>query len=39
MFSDSLAGIAPASVPAFVAAQFGGAAVALLLHRGLSKGR
>jgi glycerol uptake facilitator-like aquaporin len=39
MFSDSFAGIAPASVPAFVAAQFGGAAVALLLHRGLSKGR
>jgi len=39
MFSDSFAGIAPASVPAFVAAQLAGAAGALLLHVWLSKGR
>ncbi len=35
MFSDSFAGIAPASVPGFVLAQFAGAAVGLLLHRAL----
>jgi glycerol uptake facilitator-like aquaporin len=33
MFSDSFAGIAPASVPAFVLAQSAGAAGALLVHR------
>lgn len=35
MFSDSFAGIAPASVPGFVLAQLAGAAVGALLHRGL----
>jgi len=35
MFSDSFAGIAPASVPGFVAAEFIGAALALLAHRAL----
>jgi arsenate reductase len=35
MFSDSFAGIAPASVPAFVAAQLLGAVVALAAIRGL----
>lgn len=34
MFSDSFAGIAPASVPGFVAAQFAGAAIGLAIHRG-----
>ena len=33
MFSDSFAGIAPASVPGFVLAQLAGAAVGLGLHR------
>jgi glycerol uptake facilitator-like aquaporin len=33
MFSDSFAGIAPASVPAFIAAQFVGAFLGLALHR------
>ena len=33
MFSDSFAGIAPASVPAFVAAQFVGAALAVAVNR------
>jgi glycerol uptake facilitator-like aquaporin len=33
MFSDSFAGIAPASVPGFVLAQFAGAAGAVLMHR------
>lgn len=33
MLSDSFAGIAPASVPGFVLAQFGGAGVGLALHR------
>ena len=33
MFSDSFAGIAPASVPAFVAAQFVGAFLGWALHR------
>lgn len=33
MFSDSFAGIAPASVPGFVAAQSAGAAAALWIHR------
>lgn len=33
MFSDSVAGIAPASVPAFAGAELLGAAVALLVHR------
>lgn len=36
MFSDSYAGIAPASVPAFVAAELAGAALGLLAHRALS---
>ncbi len=35
MFSDSFAGIAPASVPGFVAAQLAGAALAVLAHRAL----
>jgi glycerol uptake facilitator-like aquaporin len=35
MFSDSFAGIAPASVGGFVAAQFIGAGVGLAIHRGL----
>ena len=35
MFSDSFAGIAPASVAAFVAAQFAGAALGLGLHHAL----
>lgn len=38
MFSDSFAGIAPASVPGFVAAQFAGAAVALFIHWALGAG-
>lgn len=33
MFSDSFAGIAPASVPAFVVAQLAGAVVAVVAHR------
>ncbi len=33
MFSDSFAGIAPASVPGFVAAELAGAALGLALHR------
>lgn len=39
MFSDSFAGIAPASVPGFVAAEFAGAALALLAHRALGVSR
>lgn len=35
MFSDSFAGIAPACVPGFVAAQLAGAALAVLAHRAL----
>jgi glycerol uptake facilitator-like aquaporin len=35
LFSDSFAGIAPASVPAFVAAEFAGAALALVVHQAL----
>ncbi len=35
MFSDSFAGIAPASVPGFVAAEFVGALLALPVHRAL----
>jgi glycerol uptake facilitator-like aquaporin len=35
MWSDSFAGIAPSSVPAFVAAQFAGAAAGALLHQAL----
>jgi glycerol uptake facilitator-like aquaporin len=35
MFSDSFAGIAPASVPSFVAAQLLGALLGLAVHRGL----
>ena len=38
MFSDTFAGIAPGSVPAFVAAQFCGAALGVLLHRILQGG-
>lgn len=33
MFSDSFAGIAPASAPGFVVSQMAGAAIAVLLHR------
>jgi glycerol uptake facilitator-like aquaporin len=33
MFSDTFAGIAPASVPGFVGAELAGAAVGLLVHR------
>jgi glycerol uptake facilitator-like aquaporin len=36
MFSDSFAGIAPASVPGFVAAELVGAGLAVLVHRLLS---
>ncbi len=36
MFSDSFAGIAPSSVPAFIAAEFLGAAIGLAVHRALS---
>ena len=36
MFSDSFAGIAPSSVPGFVAAQFVGAAIGLGVHAALS---
>ena len=35
MFSDSFAGIAPSSVPGFVAAEFAGAAIGLGLHRAM----
>lgn len=35
MFSDSFAGISPASVPGFVAAQLAGAGLGALIHRGL----
>jgi glycerol uptake facilitator-like aquaporin len=35
MFSNSFAGIAPASVPAFVAAELLGAGIAVLVHRAL----
>ena len=35
MFSDSFAGIAPRSVPAFVIAELAGTGVALLVHRAL----
>jgi glycerol uptake facilitator-like aquaporin len=37
MFSDSFAGIAPASVPGFVAAQMVGAGLGAWLHRGLDE--
>lgn len=33
MASDTFAGIAPASAPGFVAAQFAGAAIGAVLHR------
>jgi glycerol uptake facilitator-like aquaporin len=36
MFSDSFAGIAPSSVPGFVIAQFVGAGLAVLAHRGFA---
>jgi glycerol uptake facilitator-like aquaporin len=36
MFSDSFAGIAPSSVPAFVLAQLVGAGLAVVAHRGFS---
>ena len=39
MFSDSFAGIAPASVPGFVLAELAGAVAALLLHRALGVAR
>jgi glycerol uptake facilitator-like aquaporin len=35
MFSESFAGIAPVNVPAFVVAEFCGAAIAVLVHRAL----
>jgi hypothetical protein len=35
MFSDSFAGIAPASVPGFVLAQLAGAAIGVALHSAL----
>jgi glycerol uptake facilitator-like aquaporin len=35
MFSDSFAGISPASVPGFIAAQLVGAGIGALIHRGL----
>lgn len=38
MLSDTFAGIAPASAPAFVAAQLAGAALALGIHRALAPG-
>ena len=37
MFSDSFAGIAPASVPAFIAAELLGAGLAVLVHRVLGE--
>jgi glycerol uptake facilitator-like aquaporin len=37
MFSDSFAGIAPASVPGFVAAELAGAGLAVLVHRVLGR--
>ena len=37
MFSDSFAGIAPASVPAFVAAEVAGAALAVVVHHALGQ--
>ena len=37
MFSDSFAGIAPSSVPAFVAAELAGAVLALAAHRALGE--
>jgi glycerol uptake facilitator-like aquaporin len=36
MFSDSFAGIAPSSVPGFVAAEFVGAGIGALIHHALS---
>ena len=39
MFSDSFAGIAPASAPAFIAAELFGAAVAVVLHQLLAPAR
>jgi arsenate reductase len=38
VFSDTFAGIAPASVPAFILAQLGGASVAYLAIRALYPG-
>jgi glycerol uptake facilitator-like aquaporin len=35
VFSDSFAGISPASVPGFIAAQLVGAGIGALIHRGL----
>jgi len=37
MFSDSFAGIAPASVPGFVGAELVGAGLAVLMHRALGR--
>ena len=37
MFSNSFAGIAPASVPGFMAAELAGAAIGVLLHRALGR--
>jgi glycerol uptake facilitator-like aquaporin len=39
MFSDSFAGIAPASAPCFVLAQLAGAAIGALIHRGFEASR
>lgn len=38
MFSDTFAGIAPASVPGFVAAQLLGAGIGVMIHRALDAG-
>ena len=37
MFSDTFAGIAPASVPAFIASELAGAALALVVHHALGE--
>ena len=39
MFSESFAGIAPASVPGFVIAQFAGAGIGALIHKALGHDR
>ncbi len=39
MFSDSFAGIAPASVPGFIAAELVGAALAVAVHNALQARR
>jgi hypothetical protein len=39
MFSDSFAGIAPASAPGFIVAELAGAAVGLIIHHALEPRR